>query len=248
MSDKGSDFFHSAIEGGTRLVVTALDLELSDLLRDNPTLDVVVHADVIRVRGRIELPGRSIELVARTVVGTDGASIDVSGKDAAEHLSALRGTDGQFLGGPGQCGAEGAPGGSAGAIAIRAGKVLGSLTLLANGGRGGRGQDGGIGAPGANGTNGGDEQSGGTGGTGGAAGAGGAGGRGGDSGRVSVATLERIDEGALTISARPGAGGAPGVAGRPGSGGAGGPGGDHYEYHTRADSDAPDGSHSGEFR
>jgi hypothetical protein len=227
-----SESFHQNTTD-SRITVTGLDVDLSALLADAPKLDVDVCADVVRIVGTIALPGRAVTIVARTVVGTDGACLDVSGVDAEDYRPGDRADDGRTPGANGSDGASGRQGQHAGTITVHCNKLAGSVSLVANGGVGGRGQDGGNGAVGARGADGADGarmedsssngQPGQPGGKGGAAGAGGDGGAGGNGGRIVVRRAEL--EGSLKTSAAAGGGGAPGATGRAGEGGSGGRGG-----------------------
>jgi hypothetical protein len=150
----------------------------------------------------------------------------------------MHGTDGRD-GTPGGDGESGRTGGAAKIAEITIGRLTGSLTLLAAGGRGGNGGDGGrgghgghsgAGAPGLR-TTAGPVPAGrpGRGGNGGDGGGGGNGGNGGISSNVFVALPERMSR-QLRVVTCPAAGGVGGKGGRPGAGGKGG---------SRADGGSP---------
>lgn len=133
----------------------------------------------------------------------------------------------------GVTGRAGISGSAAGLIRIEAQRLVGSLTVNANGqpgGNGGAGGNGGKGGMGHRGNNGSSNvldcgrgpQSGGNGGAGGNAGSGGNGGDGGAAASVVIVLGEVDSDARLSISATGGTGGAPGSAGTPGKGGSGG--------------------------
>lgn len=193
------------------------------------TLSVRIFADTLRILKENRFPGREVWIHARRIVCSDGAAIDVSGRDAADQSGQAPG--GLAPGAPGTPGATGLPGATGGRIHITAGTIEGTLRLLSRGGRGGRGQQGGDGArglaapddPGVTpasqlGENPGTQGL--VGGRGGDAGSGGQGGPGGPGGSVEVLTL--TPGGSVSVEVSGGAGGAPGGAGAAGRGGSGG--------------------------
>ena len=108
------------------------------------SLDVIVYADTVRVTGPLRNPGRKIAIIARDIVGTQGAIIDVSGPPGAP---SYRQGDQPIQtntnrGAAGASGAHGGAGGAGGSIALHVLAVTGPLALRATGGPGGRGQDG----------------------------------------------------------------------------------------------------------
>jgi len=142
-------------------------------------------------------------------------------------LDRMDGADGAD-GGPGASGASGRTGGATKTAEITIGRLSGSLTVLAAGGRGG---DGGRGGGGGRGGDGGDPEPGfrsvtgpvpagrpGQGGRGGDGGHGGRGGHGGISSNVFV-TLQERSLGQLRVRTLPAGGGAGGAGGRAGPGG-----------------------------
>jgi len=117
---------------------------------------VIIHADIVQVRGRYSLPGRRIEIFTRRIEAEDGA-IDVSGApvtishDASQVDPSLDGTRESPDGKPG---APGEHGHHAGSISLIAGEIAGTLRLTADGSRGGNSQRGGHGATPPDGANG----------------------------------------------------------------------------------------------
>lgn len=205
--------------------------------------DLVVAGDVVTVDQEIALPGRSVTLNARRIVG--GGTIDVSASTASPDYEAeKRAKDGSMptgFGGQGSDGTNGAAGGEgkpAGRICIVAESIEGPLALPAVGGQGGRGEDGGNGGRGHDGMPGADAKirkamndrivagptSGNRGGDGGKGGDGGRGGNGGAGGTIQVNWITGQGPDVLG-DFRGGAAGAGGAAGTGGEKGSGGPGG-----------------------
>ncbi len=120
---------------------------------------VVVQADTVKVRGRIRLPGKTLEILTRRIESEEGV-IDVSGAEAATSYDpaapdpTLNGTEGRPRGGDGKAGDRGNDGGT---LRIQAHEIAGKLELRASGSAGGNGQRAGDGhqpAPGRTGENG----------------------------------------------------------------------------------------------
>lgn len=113
--------------------------------------DVRITADVLHIDTVIPAPGGVVTVVARMVIGGDGAVIDVSGVNGrdAPKTRKPKPIDTSV---PAPNGAKGvAAGGNGGRIALLAQLVEGKIRLLAAGGRGGKGQDGGDAADGKHG-------------------------------------------------------------------------------------------------
>jgi hypothetical protein len=219
--------------------------------------DVSVFADHVTIHGAIDLPGRSVRIVAR-VVDTDGAaSISVNGdhgaapplspavvsgigspgSNAEDWMGAIGGQGGP--GAPGAVGGGGDNGKAAGSIAIYAGSFGAGCNLALNaiGGTGGAGQGG---QPGQQGGQGGVGAKGpmgnprhwkhcANGGVGGTGGTGGTGGPGGTGGHGGNITV--CCAGPLTgvtANVSRGGGGAGGPGAAGGAGGPGGPAGEDY--------------------
>ncbi|MBX9596009.1 MAG: serine protease [Roseomonas sp.] len=165
------------------------------------------------------------------------------GRDGQVGRDGPPGSPGSGSGADGSPGGNGTPGGpgqngaSASEVVIRAGTLIGNLTIDNSGADGGSGGKGGNGGPGGAGSRGASAVSGafdcragpgrgGNGGRGGDAGPGGPAGRGGDAGRILV-ILDRWTPGAtLDLVARGGQPGDPGPPGATGSGGRQGEEGD----------------------
>lgn len=112
---------------------------------------VIIHADIVKVRGRCFLPGHAVEIVARRIEADHG-TIDVSGAPAKSYdpekpepsLNGIPDGTGESV--DGKDGAAGEDGHNAGSLTIMAGEIAGDLRLVANGSTGGSGQRGGDGA------------------------------------------------------------------------------------------------------
>jgi hypothetical protein len=211
---------------------------------------VSIHADTVIVRGRVTLPELTLSIVARVVDSQDG-EIDLSGRavasaqrDTALADATLNGTEAQS---DGRTGAAGERGRDGGVLTLEAKRLVGHLSVRANGSAGGNGQRGGdgarpaAGAPGHDaseftdsheklgtdgagdytlyrGAKGGDARPGGN------AGSGGRGGDGGRGGRIQVRWVEPAGS-RLQLEARGGPPGRAGDAGEPGPAGLPGRGG-----------------------
>lgn len=193
--------------------------------------DVFIYADTVRIASALHNPGRNLQIVARSISIGAGASIDVSGADAAQNFApgdTAQQTD-ESPGANGVDGADGTEGGNAGTLTLYAESFAADtgavLTLTANGAEGGRGQDGHDGIAGGPGTwvprnpwrNGdiGGGQPGGNGGQAGNAGNGGA------AGSITIGIVNGASAASFAMSA---VGGARGVQGAMGQGGVGGHG------------------------
>lgn len=222
--------------------VDGFELDLVAAIGSESDLDLQVTADVVVIRGRISCPGKSVSIVARKIVGLDGATLDVSGRRSAGFAAGHRADDGTSPGQSGSRGAAGPMGENGGSIELDAEEFAGAIALRADGGDGGRGQDGGHGAAGTVGADGGEPRHGGDGdfpgspglggGPGGNAGGGGDGGDGGSGGRIAARFVIRPAAGAILLSTNGGAAGQGGTPGSPGNGGTGGRGGRNFYCST----------------
>lgn len=177
---------------GDDIVINAVDVELNSK-NVSPINNLTIYADVVRLVGKVSLPGKKVFIHARRVVGGSGAEIDVSGADATGYAAGAPARSGINPGEDGTPGRNGADGSDGGSITIQAEAVVDRMLLTANGGRGSAGENGGNGATGSTGGDGPDRTlegsqntygtnlggKGGTGGKGGDAGSAGNGGSGG---------------------------------------------------------------------
>ena len=119
---------------------------------------VTIYADIVQVRGRYFLPGRTVEIYARKIEADRGV-IDVSGAavtkdyDITQADPSLNGTKEVP---DGKSGASGEHGHNGGTIKVIVGEITGDLSLVANGSRGGNSQRGGDGHAGQDGKTGAD--------------------------------------------------------------------------------------------
>jgi hypothetical protein len=193
-----------------------------------------VLADQITLSGTLRKSGLDLTLLAREIVCSNGATIDVSGgPPKTTHQPGNPGdhaANGLSAGDAGQPGGSGSGGNRGGNIKIYAQTIKGSLAILSKGGDGGNAQDGGNGAKGPSGTpwtTNNPTATGGNGGKGGAAGAAGTPGDGGNGGAIIVNTLDGSFANVLVSSVAggnagaPASNGTPGDPGDPGSGGSG---------------------------
>jgi len=213
---------------GDNYIITAVNVELTT---DNVPSgnNLIVYADSIRLKGAINLPGKTVFLLARSIIA-DTASINVNGSDGVSALT-NRAADGRILGQSGSDGEDGRDGSKGGTVIINAFQIAGNLVINASGGKGGNGQAGGNGLIGGKGSHGADNRDidggpGGKGLKGGDAGKGGAGGKGGDSGIIKIYLVKSLgNNSTIKITRNGGLGGQPGDPGIPGDGGPGGDGG-----------------------
>lgn len=210
--------------------------ELSPLVLG--TSPSVIHAFRIQSsESKLSLLGGSVVLIAREINLENPLTIDVTGapgtgknKEATSTQLGHDGDDGSDLGSTG----NGLKGGS---VLIVAERIVGSLSVIADGGRGAAGQDGQDGSPGTPGTpgrrdnTGGLGTPGGKGGKGGDAGGGGPGGNGGDGGSIAIYYIDG-SRAQISMSAAVGAGGAAGQPGTVGPPGTAGPPGGGWLYHV----------------
>jgi len=119
----------------------------------NPAKDLDLQCSMLHLRGRVQLPGRTVLIRALVANVAADTVIDVSGvhgRHAPAHPN-----NGKGLGAHGGNGAAGWAGGQAGNIVVHAGQIQGpqstSFNIIANGGDGGNGQNGGNGFAGATG-------------------------------------------------------------------------------------------------
>lgn len=233
------------LESEDRLELHGLDLRL-DPDTVPASKDLVVRAYRVELTGVLALPGRRVDISARTVVSR-GATIDTSGADGRPHAAPA--PSGGSTAAGGGAGAVGHGGGDGGAVRIVCEEIEGTLVVRSNGGSGGRGQRGGDGAPGGAGGQGRDAELRNTGygpdrgGTGGAGGAAGPGGRGGDGGNAGVVEIRTLRPGpSVRVAAIAGPAGPAEENGAPGGGGPGGIGG----RNRRCDYEPPE-KHGGRF-
>lgn len=94
--------------------------------RTSAPLDIAVHADTVRLSTPLVLPGRRLTVVARTLVLAPGASVDVSGAEAATTFAPgdLPRQPDMSPAAAGAAGADAAAGGDAGAVTLVAERVL----------------------------------------------------------------------------------------------------------------------------
>lgn len=134
------------------LEVSGRELAASDIIPAIGARKIVrIMADKFHLNGKLTVPQGEVTLMARHIIGGDGAEIDVSGingRDAPD-VSKPKPVDPR---GPAPHGMNGPEvGGDAGTIVLVALRFDGSCSLIANGGRGSRGQPGGDAADGAHG-------------------------------------------------------------------------------------------------
>jgi hypothetical protein len=136
-------------------VVSGLDVTLDASMFEGPWTDVDVYAHIVRIPKPLKAPrdAVNVRVCARCVVFDEGAALDVSGAPGKPPLVETA-QGGAKDGEPGHDGDPGNRGGAAGHIEIVAERIVGTATLIANGGAGGKGQNGGPGAQGAQGPNG----------------------------------------------------------------------------------------------
>jgi len=135
---------------------------MSFCLSENDDLDslfppeyghIIIWADSVRIEGRIRLPGRSLNIYARSIdprpAGDRPASLDVSAPPAAPDFvpqaasPKLNGSPAAPDGRPGQAGGAGQNGGR---VSIVVDRVEAAFEIAANGSKGGNSQRGGNGA------------------------------------------------------------------------------------------------------
>jgi hypothetical protein len=174
-------------------------------------------------------PGLDLTLLAREIVCTGGAKIDLSGNPPpATNPKAPNGLNSGIKCGDGGASAVGTNGGN---LVIYAGTITGALAVQSVGGAGADAESGGDGAKGAIRSAWTVNAPAGNGGQGGAAGKAGTPGAGGNGGNVVVNTLDTTFS-AVTAVLSHGAAGAPGNNGNPGAGGDPGPGGSGPKTET----------------
>ncbi len=218
-------------DGSEIICFTVVDLFGSLVPGDRAT---TVLADQITLSGTLHKSGLDLTLLARQIICSNGATIDVSGGppktthqpgNPSDHETGLatpvtRGNRGLAYG------SEGNRGGN---IKIHAQTIQGSLVILSKGGDGGNAW-GGNGAKGPSGTpwtTNNPTATGGNGGKGGASGAAGTPGNGGNGGAIIVKTLDGTFANVVVSSVAggnpgtPASNGTPGDPGDPGSGGSG---------------------------
>lgn len=136
-------------------VISGLDVTLDTSIFDGPWTEIAVYAHIVRIPKTLKAPhaATNVRICSRYVVFDEGAALDVSGAPG-KPLPVDTAKSGENDGEAGHNGDKGNDGGSAGQIEVMAEQIIGTATLIANGGAGGKGQNGGNGAKGVQGPNG----------------------------------------------------------------------------------------------
>lgn len=132
------------------LEVSGVELAASDIIPAIGARKTVrIMADRFHLNGMLAVPEGEVTLMARHIIGSEGAGIDVSGTNGrdAPDTPKPKPTDANAPAPDGMDGPD--EGGDAGTIVLVAQRFDGISSLVANGGRGSRGQPGGNAADGA---------------------------------------------------------------------------------------------------